>query len=283
MTTLGKLYETGVNALKTAGYDDAVYSVRILLEELLGASAAVLYAHPERPVASEDEKRLILAVERIAEGEPLGYVLGHSEFMGLSFTVDPSVLIPRPETENLVEWILEEQKEKEACFLDIGTGSGAIAISLLTFDPAMKGVACDISEQALKTACKNAQDLEVSDRLIFCQSDLFTNVPETRFDFIVSNPPYITGKDMEELPPPVQREPETALYGGPDGLDIYRRIIRKAKEHLVPGGAIYFEIGYDQGQSVPGLLQAQGFTDIEVRKDYAGLDRMVHAHAPSND
>ena len=215
---------------------------------------------------------------------PLQQILGQQEFMGLTFFVNEHVLIPRQDTETLVELVLNEQKDKNVSILDMCTGSGCIAVSLKK----LGGYACvegaDISEEALKVAKRNSEEiLENSDvnssrtGVIFRCSDMFSAFPETeRFNVIVSNPPYIPSAVIEELEPEVRdHEPRGALDGTADGLYFYRILAEECAKHLTPGGHVYFEIGYDQGAAVKELLDIHGFKDTRVIQDLTGKDRVV--------
>ena len=215
---------------------------------------------------------------------PLQQILGQQEFMGLTFFVNEHVLIPRQDTETLVELVLNEQKDKNVSILDMCTGSGCIAVSLKK----LGGYACvegaDISEEALKVAKRNSEEiLENSDvnssrtGVIFRRSDMFSAFPETeRFNVIVSNPPYIPSAVIEELEPEVRdHEPRGALDGTADGLYFYRILAEECAKHLTPGGHVYFEIGYDQGAAVKELLDIHGFKDTRVIQDLTGKDRVV--------
>ena len=223
-------------------------------------------------------------LEKRASRIPLQQILGQQEFMGLTFFVNEHVLIPRQDTETLVELVLNEQKDKNISILDMCTGSGCIAVSLKK----LGGYACvegaDISEEALKVAKRNsAEILENSDvnssrtGVIFRRSDMFSAFPETeRFNVIVSNPPYIPSAVIEELEPEVRdHEPRGALDGTADGLYFYRILAEECAKHLTPGGHVYFEIGYDQGAAVKELLDIHGFKDTRVIQDLTGKDRVV--------
>ena len=223
-------------------------------------------------------------LEKRASRVPLQQILGQQEFMGLTFFVNEHVLIPRQDTETLVELVLNEQKDKNVSILDMCTGSGCIAVSLKK----LGGYACvegaDISEEALKVAKRNSEEiLENSDvnssrtGVIFRRSDMFSAFPETeRFNVIVSNPPYIPSAVIEELEPEVRdHEPRGALDGTADGLYFYRILAEECAKHLTPGGYVYFEIGYDQGAAVKELLDIHGFKDTRVIQDLAGKDRVV--------
>ncbi len=223
-------------------------------------------------------------LEKRASRIPLQQILGQQEFMGLTFFVNEHVLIPRQDTETLVELVLNEQKDKNVSILDMCTGSGCIAVSLKK----LGGYACvegaDISEEALKVAKRNSEEiLENSDvnssrtGVIFRRSDMFSAFPETeRFNVIVSNPPYIPSAVIEELEPEVRdHEPRGALDGTADGLCFYRILAEECAKHLTPGGHVYFEIGYDQGAAVKELLDIHGFKDTRVIQDLTGKDRVV--------
>lgn len=223
-------------------------------------------------------------LEKRASRIPLQQILGQQEFMGLTFFVNEHVLIPRQDTETLVELVLNEQKDKNISILDMCTGSGCIAVSLKK----LGGYACvegaDISEEALKVAKRNSEEiLENSDvnssrtGVIFRRSDMFSAFPETeRFNVIVSNPPYIPSAVIEELEPEVRdHEPRGALDGTADGLYFYRILAEECAKHLTPGGHVYFEIGYDQGAAVKELLDIHGFKDTRVIQDLTGKDRVV--------
>lgn len=223
-------------------------------------------------------------LEKRASRIPLQQILGQQEFMGLTFFVNEHVLIPRQDTETLVELVLNEQKDKNISILDMCTGSGCIAVSLKK----LGGYACvegaDISEEALKVAKRNSEEiLENSDvnssrtGVIFRRSDMFSAFPETeRFNVIVSNPPYIPSAVIEKLEPEVRdHEPRGALDGTADGLCFYRILAEECAKHLTPGGYVYFEIGYDQGAAVKELLDIHGFKDTRVIQDLTGKDRVV--------
>lgn len=216
---------------------------------------------------------------------PVQYIIGHEKFCGLDFVVNEDVLIPRPETELLVETARElivgtRVQGPGSLVLDLCTGSGCIAIALagaLTKDAIdCKIVASDISDKALDIARSNAQRLGVSDKVDFLNSDLFTNI-NGKFDIIISNPPYIAKSEFDTLQKEVLREPRIALAGGHDGLDFYRRIIKDAPSHLNPGGHILFEVGFGQAGKVKSIIESGGFNVVAVNKDFNGIDRVVIA------
>ena len=228
-----------------------------------------------RQEVSEEDDRLLAAIfTQLQAHKPAQYILGYEDFHGLRFQVDERVLIPRPETEELVDLILEENPSKELKVLDIGTGSGAISVSLKKSRPLWQVTASDLSADALVLAKENAK-LNQAD-ISFVQSDVFEDI-SGNFDIIVSNPPYISENEKDEVGVNVlTSEPNMALFADEDGLAIYRRIVEGAAEHLIPQGKIYFEIGYKQGQDLKQLLYLH-FPDKRVRilKDQFGQDRMV--------
>ena len=225
--------------------------------------------------ATEEEKQFVEEIyKKLAEHVPAQYIIGHAEFFGMQLKVDERVLIPRPETEELVDLILTENPEKNLKVLDIGTGSGAIALALAKNRPDWSVTAADISQDALDLSLENAnaQNLNLS----FIKSDCFSEI-SSKYDIIVSNPPYISREDQEEVGLTVlHSEPHLALFADEDGLAIYRRIAEDSKDYLNDGGKIYLEIGYKQGQSVPALF-TENFPEKRVRtlKDQFGQDRMV--------
>ncbi len=228
----------------------------------------------------EAEERYKELIQKRKEHVPLQYILGTQEFMGYTFKVTSDVLIPRADTETVLEEVLDQlkQSKKPDTILDICTGSGCIAISLaLILNPEVC-IGTDISEKALKIAKANGENL--APMVKFIQSDLFENVTGSYDLIIVSNPPYIASAEVEKLMPEVRdHEPRMALDGTEDGLHFYRRIIEEAGKHLVSSGMLFFEIGYDQGEAVKNLMEAQDFACVEIKKDLAGLDRLVFGFA----
>ena len=258
---------------------------RLLLGHVLGRSTAWLITHDDQ-VLDEDE---LLAFASLAArrtgGEPVAYLVGHREFFGRDFAVSPAVLIPRPETELLVDIALRKlgacrpakrnprQTESEtARILDLGTGSGCIAITLALEFPQAQVTAVDASEAALHTASKNAEQLGA--QLRFVRSDWFAALDGERFDLIVANPPYVAAGDPHLAAGDLRHEPSAALSSGTDGLEDIRRIIAAASAHLAPGGKLWLEHGYDQAEAVGGLLAAAGLVDIEQHRDLAGIVRV---------
>ncbi|MFR4351506.1 MAG: peptide chain release factor N(5)-glutamine methyltransferase [Roseburia sp.] len=244
----------------------------LLLEMVCRIDRSFYYLHMEEDVPQEQVSEYEIALKKRAEHVPLQYIIGETEFMGLKFKVNSSVLIPRQDTETLVEEALKVVRPGMRV-LDLCTGSGCIIVSVLHNVAGVDGYAVDVSKQALKVAKENAKLNEVS--VLFERSNLFDNVVGT-FDIIVSNPPYIRTGEIAELMPEVQMfEPVEALDGKEDGLYFYRRIVEDSREYLNPCGRILFEIGHDQGEAVSSLLREAGFEDVRVIQDLAHKDRVV--------
>lgn len=262
------------------GVENPRLDAEILLCAVLKCERINLYMDFERPLNEQelaDYKKLVI---RRAQNEPLAYILGEKAFMRNVFKVNKYTLVPRPETELLVESLIRasELVNDSPKILDIGTGSGAIIVSLLDYLPQAVGAAVDISAGALSIAKENAVNIGVDKRAAFIQSDLFTAIPDNKkFDIIVSNPPYIPAQDIKGLAKDVQNEPLNALDGGVDGLDFYRRITKESVHYLTEDGLLAFEIGIGQSEAVTALCRAAGLNCVAVRKDYAGIDRMVFA------
>ena len=269
-----KLYQIGKEQLQKAGITDAELDARLLLEFICHTDRNALYAHGDQDIEDEKMHDFLQLIEKRAVHIPLQHLTGEQNFMGLDFLVNEHVLIPRQDTEILVEEIMRDLHDGIR-ILDMCTGSGCILLSLLHYSNDCSGVGVDVSEDALAVARQNADRL-AEKQAVFIQSDLFEKV-EGSFDLIVSNPPYIRSQEIAGLMPEVrEHEPHLALDGKDDGLHFYREIIKGAMPHLKRGGQLFFEIGYDQGEAVQVLLAANGYTEIAVVKDYAGLDRVVY-------
>ena len=269
--TLKEAYEYGQVQLKNAEIDDAVLDAWYLLEHVIGISRSMYFMDMNREISSEQETMYRTYIANRAKHIPLQHITGVQEFMGLEFCVNEHVLVPRQDTEVLVERALEDL-ESDMQVLDMCTGSGCILLSLLKLCgyANVSGVGVDISEEALKVARQNAESLEVNAQ--FLHSDLFEKV-EGLYDIIVSNPPYIRTSVIEELKEEVKfHDPYLALDGKEDGLHFYRRIVEESPRYLKKGGKLYFEIGHDQGEDVSKLMKDAGFVDVTVKKDLAGLD-----------
>ncbi|HJH48838.1 peptide chain release factor N(5)-glutamine methyltransferase [Merdimonas faecis] len=270
--TLQMIYKEGAETLEHAGIPDAKLDAWYLLEYVTGISRASYFGDPKREVPKEQAESYREVILRRAGHIPLQHITGEQEFMGYTFLVNPDVLIPRQDTETLTEEALKFTKPGMKV-LDMCTGSGCILISLLKSCPGLKGTGCDISEKALKMARENGRRLQVEASWI--QSDLFEQISE-RFDLIVSNPPYIRTGVIEELQEEVRlHDPWIALDGKKDGLYFYRRIIAESTGYIRDNGAMMFEIGHDQAEDVVRLMEEAGYTQIRVKKDLAGLDRVV--------
>lgn len=280
--TIMKILNWTKQHFEAKGVENPRLDAEVLLCAVLKCERIKLYTEFDKPLSEEERDKMRSYVERRAKHEPLAYIISERAFMRNSFKVTPATLVPRPETELLVESLVKAapmlRADGAVKALDIGTGSGAIIVSLLDYLPAAVGVGVDISNEALAVAKENASAIGVEKRVAFRQSDLFSNVPiEKKFDIIVSNPPYIPAADIATLAKDVQQEPRTALDGGADGLDFYRRICAEAVEHLAEDGLLAFEIGIDQSEAVEKLCLEHGFAKVAVRPDYAGIPRMVFA------
>ena len=275
--TYRECYEKGSRILNEAGIEESTLDARLLLEAVCGTDRNDLLVHGEQPVAPEAEEKYLNWIRQRAEHIPLQQLTGEQDFMGLTFSVNEHVLIPRQDTEILVEEVLKELHDGMRV-LDMCTGSGCILLSLLHYSNDCEGLGVDLSAEALEVAGRNVLKVltpEKAEHAHFLQSDLFEKV-EGKFEIIVSNPPYIASAEVEKLMPEVRdHEPRMALDGTEDGLYFYRRIIEKAGKHLVSSGMLFFEIGYDQGQAVSELMRTEGYREVQVVQDYAGLDRVV--------
>lgn len=270
-------YREGCKRLEAAKVPDAGLDAWYLLEYVTGISRAFYYGHPEYEISEEEEERYFSYIGKRRARVPLQHLTGEQEFMGLPFYVNEHVLIPRQDTEILVETALE-RKLPGMKILDMCTGSGCILVSLLKHKPlkGISGVGCDISSEALLTAERNAKRHCVD--VAFLQGDLFEALPEReRFDLIVSNPPYIPAADIEGLMEEVRvHDPRIALDGKEDGLFFYRRIVKESIGYIKKSGWLLFETGCGQAEAVSAMMREQGYTGVSVKKDLAGLDRVVY-------
>ena len=274
--TIREAITSAAARLEAAGVPDPHIDAEWMLEHVTGLDRLSLRIHHAKELTQEQEQRFSMLLLSRAKREPVQYLLGEQYFYGLKFRVNPDVLIPRQETEELCEWGLKFLKKLDApTALDLCTGSGAIAITLKHYCPQAAVTASDLSERALETARANAAANGAKVR--FVQGDLWEPLEGKRFDLILSNPPYSPTADCETLQPEVMREPRMALDGGADGLDFYRRIARKAQAHLRHGGMIAVELGVGEAEDVAGLFREAGLDNIEIRKDLYGVARMVGA------
>ena len=272
--SLKGLLADGTKMLTQAGIDEAELDARYILEYITGLNSAQYFIHSEDIIEKDKAEEFFRLIERRSKRIPLSYVIGTRDFFGLTFKVDENVLIPEQETELLVEEVIKHSEGKSV--LDMCTGSGCIAISIALFGNPSKVAASDISEKALEVARENAKSLKAGE-ISFIQGDMFENVTD-KFDIIVSNPPYIETKVIDELMPEVRDYiPRLALDGDIDGLKFYRIISKEAVKKLNKNGRIFYEIGYNQSRAVASILLENGFTDVKIMKDYSGLDRIVMA------
>lgn len=269
----------GGDALRERSIAEPEREVNLLLRHSLKRDATFVYSHPEYRLDAVESILFKAVLKRRAAGEPFQYISGVQEFYGHEFKVTPDVLIPRPETEILVEAAIKELNGKaETKFCEIGVGSGCIAISILKAVPAAVAIGVDLSEAALAVARSNAEKHDVINRLGLNASDVFSNINEADFDLIVSNPPYIPMSDIETLQTEVREfEPRMALDGGQDGLDIVRKLILEAQKYLKPSGMLLIEIGWDQAERVNELFQSPIWQDVVFLDDLQGIPRVVKA------
>lgn len=259
----------------------------VLLMFTLGCDRAYLYAHPERQLTSEEESRYEEAVERRSSGYPSQYITGHQEFWGLDLIVTPAVLIPRPETEHIVEVVIEIARAAEykgqagrPKLVDVGTGSGAIALALAKELPTAEVIAVDMSPTALEIARANAARLQMESRVHFQESDVLASLArDGSFDFVVSNPPYVALSEADKVQDVVKKhEPKIAVFAGEHGLDIIRRLLPQAHEALRPGGYLVMEIGFSMSEAVMEIME--GFEEVHAVPDLAGIPRVVVGRRP---
>ena len=267
------IYRMGAERLQQAGIEEALLDARLLLEVVCGTDQNTLLAHGDQTVTEQQKECYVNYIEQRSRHVPLQHITGYQEFMGLRFQVSPAVLIPRQDTETLVEEVMRFLHDGMR-ILDLCTGSGCILLSLLRYSNDCVGVGSDLSENALLVAKENASLLGL--KAEFVCSDLFEKI-EGKYEIIVSNPPYIRSGDIPGLMEEVRdHDPMMALDGGEDGLSFYREIIVSAGDYLYPGGMLFFEIGCDQAQEVAGYMNKAGYRDIAICKDLAGLDRVVY-------
>lgn len=276
--TIGRLLTWTKEYFQRHGLDTPRLDAEVLLAHVLGMDRLHLYVRFDEPLEQAELARYRAAVRRRVQREPVAYITGEKEFMGLAFHVTPAVLVPRPETELVVETAAALLAARPAPLVaDVGTGSGAIAVALLHTLAAARAVAVDISADALRVAADNAARHGVAERLEFIAGDFLAPLGERRFDAVLVNPPYVAAPEMKRLPPEVRCEPAAALYGGQDGLAYYRRLAADGPAHLLPGGYIVCEIGQGQDAAVTALLRQTGLTVTEVRRDLAKIPRVVVA------
>jgi release factor glutamine methyltransferase len=288
-------FKTGIARLRDADVPSFTLAAELLLLHVAGRDRTWLYAHPEDEISAEQEERFFSLVARRAAGEPTQYLTGKQEFWGLEFEVTPDVLIPRPETEHVIEVALDRLALREIRagrkqtlsgeglrIADIGTGSGCIAVALAKDLPGAKFVATDISPTALTVAQRNAKRHSFADQIEFVHANLLEGVTsptaELRFDLITSNPPYIGRREEPMLQREVRdHEPEIALYGGEEGYELYAALVTQSAAHLMPGGIVVFELGHDSLPAVQPLFETPDWTHVGVTNDLAGIPRVIAA------
>jgi release factor glutamine methyltransferase len=263
-------------------------NAELLLVFILNRERAYLYAHPERELNADEQSSYDEVIRERARGCPTQYIVGHQEFWGLDLLVSPAVLIPRPETEHVVETVLELAKEYpfdgpgHLKLIDVGTGSGCIALALASELPHAEIHACDISDDALEMARTNAARLALSEKVLFHKSDLLFAYADEKFDFVISNPPYVGEADADKVQKQVREfEPKIAVFSGVEGMDIYRRLIPQAHNALRLGGWFVAEIGYSEEDKVRNLLA--GWSDIQVTADLQGIPRVIAARKSESE
>lgn len=269
--------------LTRRGNETARLDAELLLGRVLGLDRIGLIMQSERPLAPAELHDFRELFKRRRAGEPLAYLLGEREFFGISLRVDKRVLIPRPDTERLVEVALERTRSRSmlGAALDLCTGSGCVAIAFARARPTWSVLGVDVSAEALAVARDNAHRTGAVRNLRLLEGSLFAPVPGQRFDLITANPPYIPSGELAELPLDVRGfEPHLALDGGADGLDLVREIARQAQQHLTPRGLLAMEVGADQGPRATEILREHGFADVELARDLGARDRVVSGYGP---
>ena len=267
----------GVTILKLEKISTPKLKARLLLQYVLKKPRQYLIVYDNQKLTDKEEQEYLKYIELVAQGEPIEHITHQKEFMKLDFYVDENVLIPRQDTEVLVEEVIKIAKNIRAKkILDLCTGSGAIAVSLAKYLENTQITALDISRKALDVAIANAKNNHVQEKITFVESNLFQDLRQEKYDIIVSNPPYIRRKEIETLDKEVRKEPKIALDGGKDGLDFYREIINKGYEYLKYGGYICLEIGYDQKEEVMQIIKdKKQYTETYCKKDLYDNDRVI--------
>lgn len=280
-----------LSELVAAGFDEgeSLDNIDFLLTGALKVNYGMLRANLTRVMPEWLAERWPQWIAGLLKGRPAQYVIGEAPFYGRDFLVDERVLIPRPETELLVDWVLNDLKKfpvkaERPSVLDIGTGSGVIALTLASEEKSLQITAVDISREALAVAWENRKRLHVEQQVTLIESDLFNSLADNKYDLILSNPPYIKQDGQDEMDASViAYEPDLALYADHDGLALYEAMAKQLAKHLLPGGRAYFEIGYDQGQRLKKIFQDElPQAQVDLKKDLAGLDRMIRVKFDGN-
>lgn len=279
LNSISDALKSATAVLREAGIDSPQADAEMLIAFALSTSRIEVIVHPERQLTEIEREKIRFLISERARRFPMAYLTGVREFWSFELDVTPAVLIPRQETEILVESVIKHFEGKTAAIADIGAGSGAICIALAKELPEAGVYATEVSREAMEVAQRNVDKHQLGDRVSLLYGDLLHPLEEAglkgRLNAVVSNPPYIPSGEIDGLQPEVRFEPRGALDGGPDGLDVIRRLLRESPEYLVPGGMFFTEIGFDQGEAVKELAVRAGFRDVSVVKDLAGLDRVV--------
>ncbi len=279
---LREALKRAVAELRAANVPSPVLAAELLLMHILGGNRAWLYAHIDDPLDAAAAERYRALIAQRAAGTPTQYLTGSQEFWGLEIEVTPDVLIPRPETEHVIEVALArlgQERSREALrVVDVGTGSGCIALALARELPAATIFATDVSPRALAVSRRNAARHGLADRITFVEASLLAPFPPRSLDVVVSNPPYVSRKDAASLPREVrEHEPHLALFAGEEGIEVYPALIAEAAERLVAGGLLVMELGYDVSERVEALLDTADWREISISSDLAGIPRVVAA------
>ena len=281
MWTIGKILKWTTDFFKRKNLDSPRLDAEILLAHVLQKNRVYLYSNFDEPLEKSELNLYHDIIEQRANGKPAAYIIGHKEFFTLKFKVNSNVLIPRPDTETLVTAVSQRLKSKDSAeILDLCTGSGCVALSIINFLPNVSAVLTDISEDVIEIAHENAANLILLDRIEFFCGDLFEAIKDSprQFDAIVSNPPYIPSQDILKLSDDVKNyEPILALDGGTDGLDFYRRIASESLQYLKSDGFVAVEIGFEQADDVEKIFRSAGFNQVELKKDLSNINRVVLA------
>lgn len=279
MTTIKQAIEKAVVMLKGSQIETPKMKARLLMQYVLKKPRQYLIVYDNKEISKEQKEKYFNYIEKMRKGMPLQHITHSQEFMKMNFFVNEDVLIPRADTECLVEEVIDIAKKINAInILDLCTGSGIIAVSLAKYIEGSKITAVDISEKALEIAKRNAKENDVQDKIIFVKSNLYKELSDKKYDIIVSNPPYIKKEEIKRLNKDVQREPKIALDGGYDGLDFYRKIIPEAYKYLKIKGYLCLEIGYDQKEDVLDIIKNETkFVEVYCKKDLYDNDRIICA------
>lgn len=275
--TLLELLNATTGYFEKYGVSKPRLNAELIIADVLGIKRLDIYLQFDRPISDQEREKLRPLVRRRAQNEPLQHVMGWTEFFGLRLVCDRRALVPRPETECLVEEALRRCTSDKGKLLDIGAGTGAVALAFLSRRPQWEAIATDISPDALELAKSNAAALAMAERIVFQVADMWPESGMAPFDLVVSNPPYIPSGVLPSMPKEVRADPQVALDGGTDGLRLIRRIVADAPARMAQGASLVFEIGDDQGPTVKGLLEAAGFVEPVILPDLNGRDRIAAA------